>query len=290
LIGEDLPPDALGGREAIRSLANPELYGQPAHVDDWVRTCTDNEGVHVNSGIVSKVYYNIATALGKGPAERIFYRALAYYLYSNSSLEDARSAALQSARDLYGVGTEYDSVDAGFKAVGLDGHWNPQANDCTCAASSAMNTAGGATANTVVGTLYDVRNDVLSSTPVGRHYSELYYEHSGQISVLLLLNPALGIEGAGLLQSFAPGLASLIDSSATEERITQEQVDSVLGFLTKLETEALKRGDHQLVSDIDSERLGIRWEELPGMTFAEAWTELNDEGAEPDLYLPFLGK
>ena len=290
LMGEDLPPDALGGREAIRSLANPELYGQPAHVDDWVQTCTDNEGVHVNSGIVSKAFYNIANVIGKGPTERIFYRALVYYLYSNSSLEDARSAALQSAQDLYGTGANYDSVDSGFRAVGLDGNWNPKSNECTCAASSAMNTAASSSANSVVGTLYDVRDDILSETPAGQHYSDLYYEHSGQISAILLLNPTLGIEGAGLLQSFAPGLASLVDGRATEERITPEQVESVLGFLTKLEAEAVKKGDLQLASDLDNERLHIQWEELPGMTFAEAWTKLNAEYLESDVFLPFVAQ
>jgi Zn-dependent metalloprotease len=79
LIGEDLPPHILGGREAIRDLSNPRRFGQPDHTRDWVKTCSDNEGVHTNSGITNKAYYNIVTAIGKDKAERIFYRALTVY-------------------------------------------------------------------------------------------------------------------------------------------------------------------------------------------------------------------
>ncbi|MBC8255555.1 MAG: peptidase M4 family protein, partial [Ardenticatenia bacterium] len=38
LMGEDLPDSVLGGREAIRDMADPTRFGQPAHTDDWVRT------------------------------------------------------------------------------------------------------------------------------------------------------------------------------------------------------------------------------------------------------------
>ncbi len=117
-IGED---SALG---VIRSLADPAAYGQPDHVDDWLTTCGDNYGVHTNSGITNKAFYNIATALGRERAERIFYRALTVYLFPSSSLEDARAAAIQAAVDLYGEGSpERAEVISRFGAVGLDGTW-----------------------------------------------------------------------------------------------------------------------------------------------------------------------
>jgi Zn-dependent metalloprotease len=127
LMGEDL---SIG---AIRDLANPERFGQPGNMSAWVKTCSDNEGVHTNSGIFSKAFVNIATAIGKGDAERIFYRALTTpgYLQPQSTMEDARAAALQSAADLFGLSSAQEqAVNTGFSAVGLDGSFQPPANSC----------------------------------------------------------------------------------------------------------------------------------------------------------------
>jgi bacillolysin len=125
LMGEDLP---IG---AIRDLENPGAHGQPGNTSAWVATCSDNEGVHTNSGIPSKAFVNVAASIGKGDAERIFYRALTVYLHAQASLEDARSAALQSAEDLFGASSpQVTAVDQGFGAVGLNGSFQPPANNC----------------------------------------------------------------------------------------------------------------------------------------------------------------
>jgi bacillolysin len=125
LMGEDLP---IG---AIRDLSNPGAHGQPGHASGWVATCSDNEGVHTNSGIPSKAFVNVATSTGKGDAERIFYRALTVYLHPQSTLEDARAAALQAAEDLFGASSaQSQAVTSGFNAVGLDGSFRPRVNDC----------------------------------------------------------------------------------------------------------------------------------------------------------------
>ena len=93
--------------------------------------CGDNEGVHINSGIHNKAYVNVAEAVGKDRAEQIFYRALTVYLGTQSSFEDARSAALQSAADLFGDGGDvFKAVDAGFADVGIDGAFDPGSGGC----------------------------------------------------------------------------------------------------------------------------------------------------------------
>jgi hypothetical protein len=62
------------------------------------------------------------TGLGNDRAGRIWYRALTAYMLSNSNYSAARLATLQAATDLYGAGgTEYRTVDAAWKAVGVDG-------------------------------------------------------------------------------------------------------------------------------------------------------------------------
>ena len=120
-------------------FVTPEEFGQPAHVNDWVATCSDNEGVHSNSGIPNKAFYNIAVAIGKAKAERVFYRALTIYLHPTASLEDTRAAVIQAASDLYGPDSEEkETVRAGFNDVGLDGQWHPPSNDCACGVQAAI--------------------------------------------------------------------------------------------------------------------------------------------------------
>jgi len=125
LMGEDLP---IG---AIRDLAHPGAFGQPANASGWVATCSDNEGVHTNSGIPNKAFVNVANASGKGDAERIFYRALTVYLQPQATLEDSRAAALQSAEDLFGAtSSQLQAVTNGFNGVGLNGTFQPPVNNC----------------------------------------------------------------------------------------------------------------------------------------------------------------
>jgi bacillolysin len=139
LMGEDLP---IG---AIRDLQNPGSFGQPDNVSGWVATCADNQGVHTNSGIFNKAFVNVATAIGKNDAERIFYRTLTTpgYLSPQATMEDARGAAIQSAVDLFGSGSsQVNATTSGFAAVGLDGVREPPANSCpTFPLPSALSTA-----------------------------------------------------------------------------------------------------------------------------------------------------
>ncbi len=45
-------------------MSNPEQFGQPAHMKDYVFTEKDNGGVHTNSGIPNKAAYNVIQAIG----------------------------------------------------------------------------------------------------------------------------------------------------------------------------------------------------------------------------------
>ncbi|MDX8363781.1 M4 family metallopeptidase [Cytobacillus sp. IB215665] len=125
LLGEDVYTPNISG-DALRSVSNPTQYNQPAHYDDFVVLPNTREGdwggVHINSGIPNKAFYNIATTIGLDKSGDIYYRALTRYLTSQSQFIDARNALLQSAADLFGEdGTEYNAVADGFDAVGIGG-------------------------------------------------------------------------------------------------------------------------------------------------------------------------
>jgi len=301
LMGEDLPPDALAGREAIRDLSDPSRFGQPDHTDDWRETCSDNEGVHTNSGITNKAYYNIASAIGKDKAEHIFYRVLTVYLDTSSSLEDARAAALQATWELSSTlgytatyTTVYTAVRDGFNAVGLDGVWNPPSNDCSCAASTALSDEevypDRASALQVMSTLYRVRDRLLSNTPAGRHYRTLYEQYTGRINALLLRDTQLRASGGQILQMVTPGLDKLMGGNGGQEVVTQEMVTEVTSYLQSLVDEAWADGDEELAQTIEQEMARIDWDHLVDMTFEEAWDYINSQiSIHPyTVYLPLI--
>ncbi|MCT4583869.1 MAG: M4 family metallopeptidase, partial [Peptostreptococcaceae bacterium] len=119
LCGEDVwTPNTPG--DALRDLANPENYNQPAHMRDFVNTSEDHGGVHTNSGIPNKAGYLVIDSVGKDKAAQIYYRALTTYLTSTSDFHDAKLALMQSAKDLYGTGSEYNAVEDAFNAVGIN--------------------------------------------------------------------------------------------------------------------------------------------------------------------------
>ncbi|MTI49670.1 M4 family metallopeptidase [Sporosalibacterium faouarense] len=123
LVGEDCYTPGISG-DGLRSMKNPELYDQPAHMDDYVNLpdtqSGDWGGVHTNSGIPNKAFYNIASEIGFNKSGDIYYRALTQYLTSTSDFEDARAALEQAAIDLYGSGsTEHEAVSDGFAEVGI---------------------------------------------------------------------------------------------------------------------------------------------------------------------------
>jgi hypothetical protein len=72
LVGKEILGEGVTGT-ALRSLKehgtahDDDLLGkdpQPGHMDDFVRTHDDNGGVHINSGIPNRAFYEIAAQLG----------------------------------------------------------------------------------------------------------------------------------------------------------------------------------------------------------------------------------
>ncbi|MFC3345772.1 cadherin-like beta sandwich domain-containing protein [Paenibacillus abyssi] len=103
-------PDWLTGADTgatLRSLSDPNLYDQPAHMDEYLDLPLDfdNGGVHINSGIPNKAAYYIATRAdaagfdGEELLAGIVYNALTTYLMPTSNFEDAHTAFILAARD-----------------------------------------------------------------------------------------------------------------------------------------------------------------------------------------------
>ena len=138
LIGAGLLTDAVSGPEgkpaALRSMAAPgtafddDVLGkdpQPDHMDNYIETTQDNGGVHLNSGIPNKAFYNVATALGGNAWEKagtIWYSALRDpRVKPTARFLTFAKATGRAANRLYGDGSdEAKKVADGWKGVGIE--------------------------------------------------------------------------------------------------------------------------------------------------------------------------
>ncbi len=96
---------------------------QPGHMRDYVETWDDNGGVHINSGIPNRAFYEAAARIGGYPWERagrIWYVALRDRLRPKSVFRDAAAATIAVAVELYGLkSAESAAVREGWAAVGV---------------------------------------------------------------------------------------------------------------------------------------------------------------------------
>jgi hypothetical protein len=279
LVGENLP----GG--AIRSMANPRRYGQPDNVGGYAVTCRDNGGVHTNSGISNKAYYNVAQAIGSDMAERAFYRALTTYFTSGTTLEGERAAVLQAVSDLtYWGSPQWRATGTAFDAVGLNGANYPPRVRCLCGvrvgltASQGLD-ATGPDAGTIMETLYKVRDQLMPTTVAGQHYSAVWSDDTDRVSELMLADDALRGNAAQLMQDMQPGLNALTAGDGSQVTMSPELVDEMQGFLGQLKHADQDNGGGQLAQGIAQEEQTVDLPTLEGLTFDQVLAQLNDRVA-----------
>jgi len=131
LIGKGIFARGIKG-VALRSMKAPgtafddPLIGkdeQPAHMKDFVKTQDDNGGVHTNSGIPNKAFYELATRLGGFAWERagrIWYVTLRDRLRQDSGFQECADLTFDVARELYGADSvEQRAVREAWDAVGV---------------------------------------------------------------------------------------------------------------------------------------------------------------------------
>ncbi|MFG2004829.1 M4 family metallopeptidase [Spirillospora sp. NPDC048911] len=131
IMGEHLLAEGVKG-VGLRSLRAPgtayddPVLGkdpQPAHINDYVTTQRDNGGVHINSGIPSHAFYQLACALGGNAWERaglIWWDAVEA---TTAPLDFATFAGrtLTAASNRYGAHSpEYAATEDAWRSVGID--------------------------------------------------------------------------------------------------------------------------------------------------------------------------
>ncbi|MEQ1553985.1 MAG: M4 family metallopeptidase [Ferruginibacter sp.] len=139
-IGEDRTNFSGGSSAPIRDMANPNNYFDPdtylgTYWQNFATNTNDLGGVHTNSGVQNYMYYLLAVGdngtndlgnyfavegIGITNARRIAFKALVDYFLPNSTHQDARTAWLSAAEDLFGIfSQEYKQVANAWYAVGV---------------------------------------------------------------------------------------------------------------------------------------------------------------------------
>jgi Zn-dependent metalloprotease len=116
---------ALRSMKAPGTAYNDPVLGkdpQPGHMNQYVNTSGDNGGVHINSGIPNKAFYNAAMALGGnawGTAGNIWYKTLTdSRLSATAQFQDFANLTVDNANKLYGSSVSNTIIQA-WQQVGI---------------------------------------------------------------------------------------------------------------------------------------------------------------------------
>lgn len=136
LIGAALVTGKVEGK-ALRDMENPgtayddPVIGrdpQPNHMDRYVKTTSDNGGVHINSGIPNRAFVIAAKILGGyayAGIGAVWYHAIANKVTKNFTFQQFAEATVASANEIAAFGrTEADptlknAVITGWETVGI---------------------------------------------------------------------------------------------------------------------------------------------------------------------------
>ncbi|MEG0772844.1 M4 family metallopeptidase [Clostridium sp.] len=166
LMGEDCYTPSVSG-DALRSLSDPTLYDQPAHMNQYQNLPNTSNGdwggVHINSGIPNKAFYLAATSINNNAKlSQVYYRALTVYLTQFSQFTDAKNALVQAANDLYpSEPTIATKISDAFTSVGI----GATSQSDTYEPNNTMSAAVGVLAN---GTTYS--SYIYSSSDLDYYY------------------------------------------------------------------------------------------------------------------------
>ncbi|KAB7851257.1 M4 family metallopeptidase [Streptomyces mobaraensis] len=136
--GDYLIGEKLG--KPLRYMDKPSKDGRSA--DYWRKDLGDLD-VHYSSGVANHFFYLLAegsgaktingvkynsptwggikvNGIGRGAAEKLWYKALTVYMTTNTDYKGARSATLKAARDMFGTKSkQYKTVQAAWDGVNV---------------------------------------------------------------------------------------------------------------------------------------------------------------------------
>ncbi|GAA4690437.1 M4 family metallopeptidase [Phytohabitans rumicis] len=273
LVGAQIP----GG--ALRSMADPTLYGDPAHYSDFESSCSDWGGVHTNSGIQNKAFYLLSQQIGITKAAAIAYRTLTTYLGERARFTDSRVGFIESANKLYGKGsTEAKETAAAWTAVGVDGVYEQPRQDCACFADESLAGSGldgldplGPGVDAVLAALLHVR-DLFSSarTPALAYYEVVYVTYGQRAIELMSTDDELRKRTAHAVQTLEPALRTVGTADGDSTVVTQAMLDELRDLFTDYAAADVAAGGGGFAERIGQELDRAAFDQMAGKTVNQA--------------------
>ncbi|MDX3097785.1 NPP1 family protein [Streptomyces sp. ME19-03-3] len=277
LIGSDMK-----AMEPIRSMADPTIFGDPRHMSAYSETCSDNGGVHTNSGIPNYAFYRMSTLMDPDTTTNILWRAMTQYLSPTSTFADAETAMVTAASDLYGPTSRQASVTNSIweNEVGITPTTpDPRPEGCTggggivCStlaqvySGSGALTADGAPLEDVVGSLVHMYElGTISESPAVTYYEKLFLDNRDDFNDTLRLEGPLLDQFVKTVQALAPVFQAVGTDQADTVIISQEQIDSAGAFKDAVVTAANDQGKTHLAQLIPQEWDRIDAQHLVGLS------------------------
>ncbi|MCW6007920.1 M4 family metallopeptidase, partial [Micromonospora sp. CPCC 205371] len=273
LVGAQIP----GG--ALRSMADPTLYGDPAHYSDFESSCSDWGGVHTNSGIQNKAFYLLTQKIGITKAAAIAYMTLTTYLGERARFTDSRVGFIESANKLYGKGsTEAKETAAAWTAVGVDGVFEQPRQDCPCFADESLAGAGvdgldpqGPGVDAVLAALLHVR-DLFSAarTPALAYYEVVYVTYGQRAIELMTADDDLRRRTAHAMQTLQPALRTVGTAEGDSTVVSQDMLDELRDLMNDYAAADVAAGGGGLAERIGQELDRAAFDQLAGKTVNQA--------------------
>ncbi|MGW2036223.1 NPP1 family protein [Streptomyces sp. NPDC001761] len=279
LVGSDMA--AMG---PIRSLADPTIHGQPRHMSAYSETCSDNGGVHTNSGIPNYAFYRMSVLMDPDTTTDILWRAMTQYLSPTSTFADAGTAMVTAASDLYGPTSRQASVtntvwenEVGVTPTTPD----PRPEACKsgfgyvvhCSTmeqvygDSGALAADGASLEDVAGSLVHMYElGTVSGSPAVTYYEKVFLDNRADFDNTLELKGPLLDQFVRTVQDLEPVFEAVGTDAADGVIITQEQIDSATAFKDALVTAANEQGKTHLAQLIPQEWARFDAQHLVGLS------------------------
>lgn len=126
LIGDTVVTEEFPGK-AIRSMKAPgtanDFDSQPAHMKDYYTGSSDNQGVHINSGIPNKAFYLCCLEIGIDECALIWFETLKL-LWRTANFNDLLEVILTTTKRLVEekdiCDTAVEAITESFAKVGLE--------------------------------------------------------------------------------------------------------------------------------------------------------------------------
>lgn len=120
--------------------------------------------------------------------------------------------------------------------------------------------------------LYRVDDEIMSETPYGRYYSDMYWKHNAELIEIFQAHPERIEDVLRVTLLNLPLMEALLDGEGDTVTISKEQIEELEAMLTFIASVS----SDELRTDIEREQKRTPLQNLVGMTMTEATLHIEE--------------